>query len=114
MIKVPRGSRNSKPPGSSEPSSGDPFSQLAIEAETGSERESGKSEGGLIRNNPVERFDPDGCKSPDGEWKSDRGESSAVGNGQRAVTEKLPEHVGEAGVIAAVTVPTTAFAVLFV
>ena len=91
MIKVPRGSRNSKPPGSSEPSSGDPLSQLAIEAEAGSERESGGSEGGLIRNNPVERFDPDGCKSPDGEWKSDRGESSAVENGQRAVTEKLPE-----------------------
>ena len=91
MIEVPRGSRNSKPPRSSEPSSGDPFSQLAIEAEAGSERESGGSEGGLIRNNPVERFDPDGCKSPDGEWKSDRGESSAVENGQRAVTEKLPE-----------------------
>ena len=90
MIEVPRGSRNSKPPGSSELSSGDPFSQLAIEAEAGSERESGGSGGGLIRNKPVEDFDPDGCKSPDGEWKSDRGETSATENGQRAVTKKLP------------------------
>jgi hypothetical protein len=89
--EVPRGSRNSKPPRRSEPESDDPFSQLAIEAEAGSERESGGSEGGLIRKNPVERFDPAGRNNPKGERKSGAGESSVAENGQRAVTKKLPE-----------------------
>jgi hypothetical protein len=49
------------------------------------------SEGGLVRKQPVERFDPEGCKNPEGECKPEAGGPGVAGNGQRAFAMKQPQ-----------------------
>jgi hypothetical protein len=47
-------------------------------------------EGGPVGANAVERFDPEGCDIPEGEWRLRGSRLSEAGNRQRAEAKKRP------------------------